>query len=729
MTLARQLIAERRARLSAERLLILKQAELSLANQKLGLRAEALSVEIDTVRSQNERVISDLGAATHQVQIAEQRLFLALETLKNGFAVFDASSRLLIANSAYFSIFDGLQAMRPGVSYSDILSFLTQEGIVDTGHLGAAQWRQMMLQRWQAPQPKPKNIKLWNGQMLRLIDQRGPMGDMVSLAHDVTAALRYKTVMKTARKTAEANMRAKASFLANISHEIRTPLHGVVGMADLLSSTALSKEQKLFTDTIKTSSESLLVILKDVLDYSKMEADRLTLRRQKFNLEVAIHDVLSVLSHKAQAKGLPLFLDYDGACETDFIGDPGRIRQIMINLIGNALKFTSHGHIAIGVKKLFRAESHSCKLQICVIDTGVGIPPDQRKNVFQEFTQLQPKTPKRAENLGGEGTGLGLAICQKLVSLMGGDIWVEASACGGADVGFTIELQPCKPAQDEWHVVKPQLSHVLVMSKCPIKWRILRNQIVGLGGKVKRVQSVQAVLRAVTAKTSAILFAEQEQSKIEVLLQQAPPRIADKMAAKSIFLSKGSAGAQTDLAAPALSSELVFSRLSLLKALQKPKAAIQPAEPAVQLQAGNPAGIKDERSETFQLRVLLAEDNKTNRLIFAKMMQRFGVSLRVACDGQHAVDLYKAQPPDIIFMDISMPKLDGLQAAKVIRGLDEVRGVYTPIIALTAHAMPGGETRILAAGMDHYLSKPVRLQSVVDQLRHFHQQRLRARPL
>ena len=201
------------------------------------------------------------------------------------------------------------------------------------------------------------------------------------------------------------------------------------------------------------------------------------------------------------------------------------------------------------------------------------------------------------------------------------------------------------------------------------------------------------------------------------------------MAAKSIFLSKGSAGAQTVLAAPALSSELVFSRLSLLKALQKPKAAIQPAEPAVQLQAGNPAGIKDERSETFQLRVLLAEDNKTNRLIFAKMMQRLGVSLTLVCDGRHAVDLCKAQPPDIIFMNISMPKLDRVQAAQVIRGLDEIRGVYTPLSSITAHAMPGDETRILAAGVDHYLSKPVRLQSVVDHLRHFHQQRLGARPL
>ena len=162
--------------------------------------------------------------------------------------------------------------------------------------------------------------------------------------------------------------------------------------------------------------------------------------------------------------------------------------------------------------------------------------------------------------------------------------------------------------------------------------------------------------------------------------------------------------------------------------MQKPKAAIKPAQPAVQLQADNPAGIKDQGSESFQLRVLLAEDNKTNRLIFAKMMQRLGVGLTLACYGRHAVDLYKAQPPDIIFMDISMPKLDGLQAAQVIRSLDEIRGVYTPIIALTAHAMPGDETRILAAGMDHYLSKPVRLQSVVDHLRHFHQQRLGARP-
>ena len=295
--------------------------------------------------------------------------------------------------------------MCPGVSYSDILSFLTQEGIVDTGHLGAAQWCQMMLQRWHTAQPKPKNIKLWNCQMLRLIDQRGPMGDMVSLAHDVTAALRCKTVMKTVRQTAEANMRAKASFLANISHEIRAPLHGVVGLADLLSSTALSEEQKLFTDTIKTSSETLLVILKDVLDYSKMEADRLTLRRQKFNLEAAIDDVLSVLSHKAQAKGLLLFWDYGGACGTDFIGDPGRIRQIMIKLIGNALKFTCHGHIAVGVKKLFGAQNRPSKVQICVIDTGVGIRPDQRKYVFQEFTQLQPKTQKRAEILAARAQG------------------------------------------------------------------------------------------------------------------------------------------------------------------------------------------------------------------------------------------------------------------------------------------------------------------------------------
>ena len=163
--------------------------------------------------------------------------------------------------------------------------------------------------------------------------------------------------------------------------------------------------------------------------------------------------------------------------------------------------------------------------------------------------------------------------------------------------------------------------------------------------------------------------------------------------------------------------------------MQKPKVAIKPAHPAVPLQADNPPGIIDEGAETFQLRVLLAEDNKTNRLIFPKMKQRLGVNLTLVCDGRHAVDLCKAQPPDIIFMNISMPKLDRLQAAQVTRGLDEIIAVYTPIIALKAHAMPGDETRILAAGMDHYLSKPVRLQSVVDQLRHFHQQRLRARPL
>ena len=316
MSLANRLAEERRARLAAERLLELKQAELSAANRKLGQHALALTkqigqtqAEVATVRDENERVKSDLHVAHEKVEIAERRLWHSIQTIQDGFAFFDADSQMIGANTAYLSVFDEMEEMSPGVSYIRILQILTDEGIVNTEDLVPEAWRARMSARWLKPAPEPVVIRLWNDQYIKLIDQRGHEGDVVSLALNITSTVQYEADLKAARVRAEVANRAKSAFLANMSHEIRTPMNGVVGMAELLPDTELTKEQRLYTNTIRNSGDALLVIINDVLDYSKVEAEKLVLHPEPFDLERCIHEVVMLLQPSARDKGLTLMVD------------------------------------------------------------------------------------------------------------------------------------------------------------------------------------------------------------------------------------------------------------------------------------------------------------------------------------------------------------------------------------------------------------------------------------
>ena len=289
MILATKLAEERRGRLAAERMLELKQAELFAANRKLGRHAQALSeeivetrAEVEEVRGENERVKSDLGVANQKILIAERRLWHSVETITDGFAFFNAENRMIAANQAYLSIFDGLEEIKPGVNYVTILQMLTDEGIVNTENMSAIEWREMMVQRWYEPQPPPVTLHLWNDQYVKLVDRRGQGGDIVSLGLNITTIVENTKQLDEARQIAESANRAKSAFLANMSHEIRTPMNGVVGMSDLLGETGLSEEQQLYVDTIKNSGEALLVIINDVLDYSKIEAKKMELYPEPF---------------------------------------------------------------------------------------------------------------------------------------------------------------------------------------------------------------------------------------------------------------------------------------------------------------------------------------------------------------------------------------------------------------------------------------------------------------
>lgn len=713
MSLANKLSDERRARLAAERLLEQKQAELYAANRKLDNHARALSHEIDetraeveTVRDENRRVRSDLTEANQKVEIAERRLWHSIETIQDGFAFFDADSRMIAANKAWLRVFDGLDAVKPGVSYVEILQFITEEGIVNIGDLSPVEWREKMLDRWQTNNPAPEIIRLWNGQYVKLIDQRSTGGDVVSLALNITDTVRHEQELKKARRKAEAANRAKSTFLANMSHEIRTPMNGVVGMAELLQDSGLTEEQQLYAETIKNSGEALLVIINDVLDYSKIEAEKLALHREPFDLEHCIHEMAMLLQPTAREKGLELVVDYDLFLPAQFIGDRGRIRQVITNLMGNAIKFTETGHVTLRVIGMSPPEDGVVRLHVIVEDTGIGIPEDKLDHVFGEFNQVDGERNRRFE-----GTGLGLAISQKLITMMGGEIWVDSIENEGSSFGFSLDLpvaQAIDPADTQ---VPAGLKRALIVDDCPSGRAILERQLDLLGISSLTCATGAAALDRLGEDIDLVLSAHMMPSMDGLELADAIRKAGHDV--PIIMFSANKAAVLRDPAHHLLHALLQkpVPRRDLCAALQ----SVLPAGMDAQTAPGDSAQAAPE-PVARPMRVLAAEDNKTNRLVFQKMLKTLQIDLQFARNGREAVELFQSFEPDIIFMDISMPELDGKEATKRIRALEADSGKHVPMVAMTAHAVTGDKDNILAAGLDFYLTKPLKRGAIVEHI-------------
>ncbi len=709
MSLAEKLAQERRARLAAERLLHLKQAELSAANRKLGRHAIALTRQIDetqaevaTVRDENEKVKSDLTVANAKIEEAERRLWHSIQTIPDGFAFFDGNNTLIGANAAYLSVFDGLEEVAPGISYTRILEILTHEGIVDIGAENIADWQARMLARWAQPHPEPEVIQLWNGQYIRLIDQRGHGGDVLSLALNITASVRHEAELNAARERAEAANRAKSAFLANMSHEIRTPMNGIVGMTELLTETPMNEEQRLYVSTIRNSGEALLVIINDVLDYSKIEADKLTLHPEQFDLERCILEVAMLLQPSVRDKGLTLLVDYDLFLPTLYVGDPGRIRQILTNLVGNAVKFTAQGHVLIRVTGVPDATTETCDIHVAIEDTGIGIKADKVPHIFGEFNQVED-----AQNRQFEGTGLGLAITKRLISMMGGAVWVESDAGKGSCFGFRITLPTAEGPQPVPPDLAGQLGRVLVVEDMAVNRAILTKQLSRLGSQ------------ALTCSTGAEALSAMDKTIDLVLCDHDLPDM-DGLELATTLRDKGWGGLPIVVmsANPGVIHADPAHRL-IDGVLQKP---IPRAELYSRLMALGAPVFKSDRSddcvadpETHAqvpqnqrlMRVLAAEDNRTNQLILQKMTKDLNIDLRFVSNGLEAIETFASFDPDLIFMDISMPKMDGKEATGEIRRREIGTDRHVPIVALTAHAMTGDDQGILAAGLDHYLTKPL----------------------
>lgn len=712
-----RLARERRARLQAERLLAQRSEELYSANKKLAEHAHALSHQVIEQREANEALVgrstkaqAALEIATEKADVAERRLWDSLTAVEDGFAIFDQDWRMVVANPAYINAFDGVTDVAPGASYDAILRIAVEEGLVDLEGVAPDEWVDRMTSRWEAPNIDQIDLKLWNGVYVRLLDKRTPDGDIVSLALNITDTIRHQQQLSEARDAAETAARAKSAFLANMSHEIRTPMNGVVSMADLLRETDLDEDQRLYADTIRNSGEALLVIINDVLDYSKIDAEKLVLHNESFDLESMVHEIFRLLQPGLQGKNLSLKLDYDIFLPDRMIGDRGRIRQILTNLIGNAVKFTTDGSVTVHIVGVPRDHPEDkVPLRIVVQDTGIGIPYEMQKHVFGEFNQVESESNRRYD-----GTGLGLAISRKLVALMGGDMWLDSEPDVGSSFGFSLILD-CDPEA----ITQP-------VPPLPEGYRT----VVVIGQDNSLPDGLEANLRKLRAEVRFVPevpdLATIPDARAVVLLQEDLAEDQGKSLRAQGFTGTIIGVTAADMARD--TGDLTWIRgaaplLALHDALI-PTAPMGEAETSGQIDPPNDAPNvasappDPEPDPARRLRLLAAEDNKTNQLVFKTMLKTLDLDLTLVENGRLLVEAYKDSPPDLIFTDISMPEMDGTSAAEAIRDHEASEGLPpVPIIAMTAHAMAEDKTRILASGIDDYLTKPLKKADLHNRIR------------
>jgi signal transduction histidine kinase/CheY-like chemotaxis protein len=736
MTVFDKLMQERRARLIAERQLDQSQREaeglrarLDRAEAELHLLrrrqvvASAAAVEAEQAapraRGDEAETRVRMDEARAQADQAERRLWDSINTLRDGFAVFNDRQELVIANQAYLHAFAGFPEVQPGIPFERLAEILAFEGRVDLQGQDPRAWVDAAVARWRDDPIPPVELQFATGTTARLIDRRARGGDIVSLVHDITEPARHAAELTEARVRAEAASRAKSAFLANMSHEIRTPMNGVVGMAELLCDTALTEEQKLYAETIRSSGEALLNIINDVLDFSKIEADRLTLVPEPFDLERCIHEVLILLQAGARKQRIDLILDYDLFLPTRFLADPGRMRQIMTNLVGNAVKFTEQGHVLIRVVGVEAGEGQQ-QINVTVEDTGIGIAADQQARIFGEFAQVDDQANRRFE-----GTGLGLTITRRLIALMGGRVWVESTLGKGSCFGFSVTLPVADDAALAHH--RPiRLDRVLVVDDSLINRTILQRQL--------QAQGIEVALAASGLEASELLAGQPQGGATPfdlVITDHEMPgldgvgllrRLRDQGCSLPVILLSSSPGnlAQSSdgpafravLQKPLLRRDLLQTLQALndpaLPKAQYPGPRAGPTRPAA-LGRRTPA---DEFSGGRAMRILAAEDNRTNQLVLSRMLDELDLDLVFAEDGHRAVELFAQLRPDLILMDISMPRMDGRAATRAIRQMPG--GAQLPILALTAHVISADHDDILASGVDGVLTKPLRKAQLLD---------------